>query len=95
MIKVKNPNVGDRVIGQYIGPTTGKIEKYKGKIININKDGTRLSILRDDGEEGSGIVYKGNYTWSSKKRWDGFWGGSGPNKFLYRDTITNWKDRLR
>jgi len=95
MIKVKNPNVGDRVMGKYIGILGRRLKTYKGEIIAINKRNNTIHILRDDGKEGSGKIYKGNNTWVSGKRDDGFWGGNRYNNFLYIGKITNWKERLR
>ncbi len=66
-----------------------------GTVIEINYDGYAASILRDDGDEGDGVMYNGCRTWRVRKEPHGFWGSSGIEGFLWVELgITNWRKRI-
>jgi len=87
----ETPNIGIRVKGTLL------FSSYTGKIIFITKEGTRLHILRDDGQQGGGKEYKGKPLWISdyNKYKKYFCASLLRNGKLYSLKIENWRDRIK
>jgi len=92
MEKLKNPKIGDKVIGY----DSDNIFIYTGTIMFFNnKQDDTIEVLRDDKTQGSGREYKGKYLWNCQRRSDDDWGADGSSGIIYLGKIENWKRRIK